>query len=536
MPLTTLIDRLPLIVRNAPPAVLLPAYALVHGLAAAFGYALGNTHAPIETFWPAAGLLLAASIICRRRQRWVLLVAAVIGELGVGWMYATTTITAGGLGIVLYFALVHAAVCGLSAVLVERWWNNPLPASSLKLARGTGVIVLVLVAAIAIAAAGPASYFNLPYASVFQVWLASMMLGLVAVTPTLLSWWMSITGYAGVVIGSRLELLIVLLLALAATLLGFGDFPQIADFQLVYLQFPILLWAAMRFAPRHVSLIAFGVCCLMAALTSTGRGPFAPDDDGMLAAVLPLQLFMITVILSALLLAVANYERHRNERSLRDYALALAKTEDRVRRRTAADLHDGIGQEVLGVRLALIAAMRQIEDPTVRRIIDENLMTLGEITAHVRHLIEELDPPWIFELGLAEAVEWLAARFFERSRLEVELHLGANLPSLTADDRAMLFRGVRELLQNVVRHSGVLSATVTLRSTRGSIELTVAEQGCGFDNRFTIPGRLHGGFGLFSLREQLKGRGAELRIETAPGKGCRVTMIWPVEVPTASGA
>jgi hypothetical protein len=68
--------RLPDVVRNAHPAALLLGYGLLHAVLAAAGYASSLPGHFVATFWPAGGLLLAACVICRRRQRWLLLVAS----------------------------------------------------------------------------------------------------------------------------------------------------------------------------------------------------------------------------------------------------------------------------------------------------------------------------------------------------------------------------------------------------------------------------------------------------------------------------
>lgn len=525
--LGTQLQRLPEIVRDAGPVRLFLVYGVLHGALAAFGYALAVPGIFFTAFWPAAGLLLAACVICRRRQRWILLAASTAAEFIAGWVRAKLGHFAIGVGPVLYLAVVQALVYGLSALMVERWWRVPLPAGLSKLAQATGVVALVLAGGIAVGAAGLAWYFDMSYLIVLQAWLMSQMLGAIAVTPLIITWWMALTGYAGEVVGSRTELLVLVLIALIATYAIFANWPTTARFQPIYFLFPILLWAAMRFPPRYVAPLGLGIACLAAALTSAGQGPFAHRGEWFWASLLPLQLFMNTVILSALFLSVANYERRRSEQSLRRYALALANAEDRARRRTAADLHDGIGQELFGVCMSLAATRRHIVDPQAAHTLAESLKVLDGIVTHTRKLIEELDPPWIHDLDLPRAVEWLAGRFIDRAGLKVDVHAQGEVPVLTVEERSLLFRSVRELLQNVVRHAGIGSATVELLARAEVFEIIVHDAGRGFDIRFDSPGELHGGFGLFSVREQLAAHGAHLRIETAPGHGCTVTIVWP---------
>ena len=101
----------------------------------------------------------------------------------------------------------------------------------------------------------------------------------------------------------------------------------------------------------------------------------------------------------------------------------------------------------------------------------------------------------------------------------------------------MLFRSVRELLFNVVKHAKVANARVELSLTAdGRVRLTVSDEGVGFD-----PETLRAwdgtdqGFGLFSLRERLELLGGRLDVESAPGRGASFTIIAPPPRPAEPG-
>jgi signal transduction histidine kinase len=506
---------------------LLLGYGLLHAVLAAAGYASSLPGHFVATFWPAGGLLLAACVICRRRQRWLLLVASVIAEVAAGLLLDLRSAAQIPVGLTLYVAVVQASIYGLSAMIVERWWRVPLPAGLPKLARATGVVVLVLAAGIAAAAAAPAWYLDLPYFALLQIWFAGHALGAMAVTPVAISWWMSLTGYRGAVTGSRSELVALVVVALGAIYAIFA-LPMAARYQLAYVLFPVLLWAGMRYPPRYVSLLMLGITSLTAVLTAAGLGPFAPSGDELMLSLLPLQFFLIAAMISALWVSVANYERRRAEESLRGYAQVLAAADDRARRSTATDLHDGIAQEMFGVRFLLSAAQKNLGDVRSAATIANCLEIIDSIIARTRHLIEELDPPWIYELDLTRMITWLGRSLKARAGLQVDIHHPDWTPPLPASDRALLFRSVRELLQNVVRHSGVRRARIDLAVHDDALQITVADAGRGFDIRFEMQGALHGGYGLFSVREQLAANGAYLSVVTAPEHGCVVTIAWPL--------
>ncbi|MGB3544967.1 sensor histidine kinase, partial [Rubrivirga sp.] len=85
-----------------------------------------------------------------------------------------------------------------------------------------------------------------------------------------------------------------------------------------------------------------------------------------------------------------------------------------------------------------------------------------------------------------------------------------------------LVRVVRELLFNVVKHSGVLEATVTVRSVPDGVCIEVADQGHGFD-----PASAPSGFGIATARDRLGLVGGALEVETALGEGTRTTVVSP---------
>ncbi len=96
---------------------------------------------------------------------------------------------------------------------------------------------------------------------------------------------------------------------------------------------------------------------------------------------------------------------------------------------------------------------------------------------------------------------------------------------LSEDNSVLLFQATRELLFNVVKHAGVLSAAVTVTQSDGVITIAVTDHGCGFDaGTLRAQGRSSGGFGLFSISERLDLLGGRLEVESAPGQGSRFTL------------
>ena len=91
--------------------------------------------------------------------------------------------------------------------------------------------------------------------------------------------------------------------------------------------------------------------------------------------------------------------------------------------------------------------------------------------------------------------------------------------------KVILFQVIRELLNNVVKHSNALNATVRIDRENGLIRARVKDDGLGFDPQILGAPTAEGGFGLFSIRERLMAFNSSLQIDSTPGKGTVATVI-----------
>ena len=107
---------------------------------------------------------------------------------------------------------------------------------------------------------------------------------------------------------------------------------------------------------------------------------------------------------------------------------------------------------------------------------------------------------------------------------------------LDSDIRTILFRNVRELVVNVVKHARANKVSVRLEDRSPSIRIIVEDDGIGFDPRATTQAGIRtGGFGLFSVEELMADLGGSLRIVSEPGKGCTAILSAPFIVNDSRG-
>lgn len=207
---------------------------------------------------------------------------------------------------------------------------------------------------------------------------------------------------------------------------------------------------------------------------------------------------------------------------LRALAAELSLTEERERRAIAADLHDHIGQILATARLKLSALAGSPGTEEVRALVDDAIR-------YTRSLTFELSSPVLYELGLAPALEQLAERMGEKHGLRVEVHDDGVAKPMDDEVKVVLFKAVRELLMNVVKHAHAGRARVWLRRCGRAVEIVVEDDGVGCSAAQAAASARSGGFGLFSIREGLRHCGGELEMRSQTGGGATVSLRAPLQ-------
>ena len=223
----------------------------------------------------------------------------------------------------------------------------------------------------------------------------------------------------------------------------------------------------------------------------------------------------------------------RDQERLKSYARQIVTAEEKARRATAVDLHDGIGQSLVGMSMTLEVA-REHAPPDIRMLLDEVRGRLREVQERTRHVISDLSPPGLYDLGLAPALQWLSVYVRGHDRLHVELETRVREDVLKLEIRVLVFKLVRELLRNVVKHAGVGAAKVVVRGDAEALHVEVSDAGKGFEWQLDMFGARSGGFGLWSIADRVHEAGGRFTVDTAPGRGSRFDMEFPLRGPETS--
>jgi signal transduction histidine kinase len=214
-------------------------------------------------------------------------------------------------------------------------------------------------------------------------------------------------------------------------------------------------------------------------------------------------------------------------RDLERLSSQLLTAQEEERRRIARELHDEVGQVLTAIKVELAVAARAIESTGGRSdaLADVRSITDGAINT-VRDLSHLLHPSMLDDLGLASAVEWYLKGFGQRHGIKTELLQDGMADRFVPEIEVGIFRIVQEALTNVAKHARAISCRVYLQRLPHSLLVTVEDDGLGFDPAATRRGPR--GLGLVGIRERVARLNGEMRIETAAGKGTRLTVEVPV--------
>jgi PAS domain S-box-containing protein len=222
---------------------------------------------------------------------------------------------------------------------------------------------------------------------------------------------------------------------------------------------------------------------------------------------------------------------------LQALARDLTRAEERERQRVAQVIHDHVQQLLSVARINLGMAMGQAGANQIHEALTEVDRVIAETLDITRSLTADLNPAILDRSGLATALRWLGRWYADRFALNVTVEADDD-PRLEKEIRVTLFRGVRELLFNVVKHAGVMSARVHLECGHdGQTVIVVSDDGAGFDpDAARRQEGLGTSFGLFGLRERLESLGGYLKVSSAPGRGTSITLYGPAPQTGSTGA
>ena len=213
--------------------------------------------------------------------------------------------------------------------------------------------------------------------------------------------------------------------------------------------------------------------------------------------------------------------KQREEEMQREMLRAIIQSQEAEQRRIARDLHDDLGPMLSAVKLKISMVKRMLDEKELDIVaIDESRSMLDVTINQVRNISHQLLPPLLEDYGLAASIESICNKM-NTSALEVSSEVPAKYARLTLEAELALYRVVTELLNNALKHSGASKLTVRLEQTTQQTEISVIDNGQGFD--INTPGK-NAGLGLKNIRSRLAAISGDIHFDSNSG-GTKVVMV-----------
>lgn len=211
---------------------------------------------------------------------------------------------------------------------------------------------------------------------------------------------------------------------------------------------------------------------------------------------------------------------------LGQYASTLEQlATSRERNRLATELHDTLAHTLSGLAVNL-EAIKTILDPAQtepQKMLDHSLHITRVGLDETRRALKALRAGPLADLGLCLALDGLVKSAADRAGLPIELSCPEDIPTLPIDVEQCIYRITQEALENIVRHANAAHAHVQLVITSSQVELTIRDDGSGFDATRPAP---EDRYGLRGLRERASAVGAVLDVSSKPGSGTTIHFVW----------
>jgi signal transduction histidine kinase len=252
--------------------------------------------------------------------------------------------------------------------------------------------------------------------------------------------------------------------------------------------------------------------------------------DRVFRLVIP-ALVAALVLLELLQLPLAVSLARRVRRAERDQDMLLRRAliaSDSERRRIAADLHDGVVQDLAALNYTLVDAAhaaKSADDAGLAVVLRQAAAATRTSIQALRTLFVEIYPPNLRQTGLPSALADLVAPLISAG-ISVRVDID-DAPQLDEHAEALVYRVAQEALRNIAQHAQAAQVTVNLSRQAARAVLVVTDDGVGFasESLFETP---HGGHvGLRLLSELASDAGGSLVIDSQPGSGTRLTLEVP---------
>lgn len=210
----------------------------------------------------------------------------------------------------------------------------------------------------------------------------------------------------------------------------------------------------------------------------------------------------------------------------------IIRAQEEERKRIARELHDETSQSLASLIMSfdiVLKSFPQEGNAEARERLEGSRTLVLRMLDDIRRLTFDLRPAMLDDFGLVPAIRHYLKTRVESTGIEVKLTMDGLEERLAGDLETNLYRIIQESLTNVIKHARARNVEVELTRRDNEITLEINDDGRGFDagNFMEFP-RQNKGFGLFGIKERADLVGGKFRIDSAPGRGTKVSIKIPL--------
>jgi signal transduction histidine kinase len=222
-------------------------------------------------------------------------------------------------------------------------------------------------------------------------------------------------------------------------------------------------------------------------------------------------------------------ELGKTREQLRDVSFQLLMAEERERKRIAQEIHDGIGQYWVTLKLQVENILQQLDKSIATPL--ENILPIIQVgMEETRRIQMNLRPALLDDLGVLATINWLCREFQKANPgLQIVTKINIQEGEVPHAIKNIVHRLMQEALNNIAKHSKANVVDLTLGKKEGTVEFIIRDNGQGFDlNEVFSSKRLERGLGLAGMKERTALSGGTFNIESANGAGTTIQASWPI--------
>ena len=220
----------------------------------------------------------------------------------------------------------------------------------------------------------------------------------------------------------------------------------------------------------------------------------------------------------------AEEELKGSEKKLRYLSSELLTAQERERKRIAGELHDSVAASLGAIKFSIENILSEMnQDELAQARLRDLISTIQQVNEETRRIMSDLRPSVLDDLGIIAAISWFCREYEKTySHISVEKQIDLSENDLTDSLKTAIFRVSQEAMNNIAKHSKASHVVLYLQKRQSGIELTIQDNGRGFD-----PDTTKKGLGLSTMRERAELSGGSFDVESTVGKGTVVRVSWP---------